>query len=42
MGEDGLCDGCGRTIAEIAEWLWLTQAQRRAIMLRVANWRPRQ
>jgi predicted Fe-S protein YdhL (DUF1289 family) len=41
MGADGLCDGCGRTIDEIAVWLWLTPSERRAIMTRVEGWEPR-
>jgi uncharacterized protein len=28
----GWCDGCGRTGAEIASWINLTPAERRAIM----------
>ncbi|MGH7516954.1 MAG: DUF1289 domain-containing protein [Gemmatimonadales bacterium] len=41
VGPDGLCDGCGRTVDEIAAWLWLTASQRRAIMTRVEPWQPR-
>ena len=41
MGVDGLCDGCGRSIEEIAGWLCLTAAQRNAVMFRVRNWEPR-
>jgi predicted Fe-S protein YdhL (DUF1289 family) len=31
-GATGLCIGCGRTLAEIAGWGGLDEAQRRAIM----------
>jgi predicted Fe-S protein YdhL (DUF1289 family) len=31
-----LCVGCGRTIAEIAAWPSLSEAERRAIMARLA------
>ncbi|MGH7630888.1 MAG: DUF1289 domain-containing protein [Gemmatimonadales bacterium] len=41
LGTDGLCDGCGRTVDEIAAWLWLSASQRRAIMNRVEEWEPR-
>jgi predicted Fe-S protein YdhL (DUF1289 family) len=41
MGADGLCDGCGRTMDEIAAWLQLSPAQRRVVMLRVQAWEPR-
>ena len=41
MGVDGLCDGCGRSIEEIAGWLCLTAGQRNAVMFRVRNWEPR-
>jgi predicted Fe-S protein YdhL (DUF1289 family) len=41
MGVDGLCDGCGRNIEEIAGWLCLTAGQRSAVMFRVRNWEPR-
>jgi predicted Fe-S protein YdhL (DUF1289 family) len=30
-----ICIGCGRTIAEIAAWSNLSDAERRAIMLRL-------
>ena len=29
---DGLCRGCGRTLAEIADWLKMTAEQRSAVM----------
>ena len=28
----GLCQGCGRTLAEIGAWFSMTDAQRRAVM----------
>lgn len=28
----GLCEGCGRTLAEIGGWLSMTPAERRAVM----------
>ncbi len=31
----GLCVGCGRTLDEIARWGSLSEAERRAIMLRL-------
>jgi hypothetical protein len=30
--ETGTCIGCGRTIAEIAQWAAMSDAERRAIM----------
>ena len=37
----GLCEGCGRTLGEIAAWSSLTAAQRAAIMQRLAQQRGR-
>lgn len=31
-GQTGLCIGCGRTLAEIAAWAGLSEAERKAIM----------
>ncbi|MES1158956.1 MAG: DUF1289 domain-containing protein [Terricaulis silvestris] len=31
-GQKGLCIGCGRTLAEIAQWQSLDEPTRRAIM----------
>jgi uncharacterized protein len=31
-GQTGLCIGCGRTLAEIAAWGGLSEAQRQAVM----------
>jgi uncharacterized protein len=31
-GQTGLCIGCGRTLAEIARWGAMGEAERRAIM----------
>ena len=41
LGTDGLCDGCGRTLAEIAVWGTLDPAARREVMDRVSSWEPR-
>jgi uncharacterized protein len=41
IGADGLCDGCGRTMAEITSWLWLPLSERQAVMSRVETWEPR-
>jgi len=30
--ETGICVGCGRTVAEIAAWATMSDAERRAIM----------
>ena len=30
--ESGLCEGCGRTLAEIAGWLRMSEDERQAIM----------
>ena len=30
--QSGLCDGCGRTLQEIAAWSRLSEPERRAIM----------
>ena len=32
-----ICTGCGRTLAEIAAWSLLDEAQRRAILQRLAS-----
>jgi uncharacterized protein len=31
-GPTGLCAGCGRTLAEIGDWLGFSDEQRRAVM----------
>lgn len=41
MGEDRLCDGCGRTLEEIGAWLTYSGRERAAVMARVAGWRMR-
>jgi predicted Fe-S protein YdhL (DUF1289 family) len=41
VGEDGLCDGCGRSLPEIAGWLGLPEARRKAVIARVSDWQPR-
>ena len=43
-GFDAVCRGCGRTTNEIAEWLFMDDAQRLQVWRRVleAGWRPRQ
>jgi predicted Fe-S protein YdhL (DUF1289 family) len=33
--QDGLCEGCGRTLDEIAEWSSATDERRRAILDRI-------
>ncbi len=35
--KDGLCEGCGRTLGEIAEWSVATDDRRRAILARIAS-----
>lgn len=37
----GLCEGCGRTLAEIAAWGTLTNAERRAIMNELPKRNPK-
>lgn len=37
LDADGLCIGCGRTLAEIADWTWLSDAEREEIMQRLAK-----
>jgi predicted Fe-S protein YdhL (DUF1289 family) len=34
--QDGVCEGCGRTLDEIAEWSTATDDRRRAILARIA------
>jgi len=41
LGGDGLCDGCGRTVNEIARWIRMSAEERRTVMARVADWRVR-
>lgn len=41
LGSDEICDGCGRTIGEIAVWYRLGPDERRTVMRRVADWAPR-
>ena len=41
LGQDGLCDGCGRTIEEIGHWMKLSMVARTAIGSRVSGWTPR-
>lgn len=42
LGDDGCCDGCGRSLDEIARWLLLSPADRARVQERVAGWTPRQ
>lgn len=35
--QDGLCDGCGRSLAEIAGWSAMSEAERLAIMATLAD-----
>ncbi|MGI4815055.1 MAG: DUF1289 domain-containing protein [Janthinobacterium lividum] len=32
---DDVCKGCGRTAAEVSGWVFLTEAERRAIWARI-------
>jgi hypothetical protein len=41
IGGDGLCDGCGRTLAEVASWRSISPEHRDHVMRRVADWRVR-
>jgi len=41
VGVDGLCDGCGRSLAEIAGWLSMSDNRRQAVMARVLDWEVR-
>lgn len=34
--KSGLCEGCGRTVAEIARWGSITDADRRAVMAQLS------
>ena len=35
--KDGLCEGCGRTLDEIAEWSMASDDRRREILARIAG-----
>ncbi|MFB6167908.1 MAG: DUF1289 domain-containing protein [Halobellus sp.] len=37
LDEEGVCLGCGRTMAEIRRWASLSTAERRAVVDRVAR-----
>ena len=41
---DDVCRGCGRTLTEISNWLFMSDAERQAIWRRVLaqGWQPRQ
>lgn len=39
--EGGRCTGCGRTLTEIAQWTRYSEAERAAIMRRLAREAPR-
>jgi uncharacterized protein len=41
LGDDGRCDGCGRTLDEIARWIQMTAEERRAVLARVVDWATR-
>jgi predicted Fe-S protein YdhL (DUF1289 family) len=41
IGGDGLCDGCGRTLAEVASWRSYSHEHRVQVMRRVAGWSVR-
>lgn len=36
MAGDGFCEGCGRTLGEIAEWSLASDDRRHAILARIA------
>ena len=40
---DDVCRGCGRTLTEISNWLFMSDAERQAIWRRVIaqGWQPR-
>lgn len=38
----GMCEGCARTIQEIASWARLTPADRRRIMAELPSRKPKQ
>ncbi|MCP3732685.1 DUF1289 domain-containing protein [Sphingomonas sp. MG17] len=38
MRRDGLCEGCGRTLGEIAEWSLASDERRREILARIGHW----
>jgi len=42
LGPDQVCDGCGRTIAEIVTWASLDAAERGRVLARVSGWVPRE
>ena len=37
----GLCEGCFRTLAEIARWATLSEGERRRVMKELPSRRPR-
>lgn len=39
MSRAGVCEGCGRTLGEIAEWSLATDDRRREILARLARLR---
>jgi predicted Fe-S protein YdhL (DUF1289 family) len=39
--ETNLCEGCLRTLAEIAAWSTLTPAQKRAVLAQLPSRKPR-
>ena len=40
MQRDGFCEGCGRTLGEIAEWSLASDDRRREILARITTARP--
>lgn len=42
LGSDRVCDGCGRTIDEIATWFRMAPDARAVVMARVAGWQVRE
>ena len=40
MRRDGVCEGCGRTLGEIAEWSQASDERRLTILARIGEWGP--
>ena len=35
--DTGVCDGCGRTLEEIAEWVWMTPVEKMDLLRRIGK-----